>query len=79
MQHLPFTGPRLHTTITLPYKDRYALVLLNADGLNLKLQGSVSFWGPTQHHLSLEQKHLPETVAFLMMLNLAALVLHPAA
>ncbi|KAL8271216.1 hypothetical protein Esti_004877 [Eimeria stiedai] len=72
MLRLPFTGPRLQTTISLPYRDRYALVLLNADGLNLKLQGSVSFWGPTQQHLSLEQKHLPEAVAFLMLLNLLA-------
>ncbi|KAL8428380.1 hypothetical protein ACSSS7_007267 [Eimeria intestinalis] len=69
---LPFTGPRLKTTVSLPYRDRYALVLLNADGLNLKLQGSVSFWGPTQQHLSLEQKHLPEAVAFLMLLNFLA-------
>lgn len=72
MLRLPLKGPRLQTTITLPYKDRYALVLLNTDGLNLKLQGRISFWGPTQHHLSLEQKHLPEAVAILMVLNLAA-------
>ncbi|KAL8448152.1 hypothetical protein Emed_003965 [Eimeria media] len=73
MLRLPFTGPRLQTTISLPYKDRYALVLLNADGLNLKLQGSVSFRGPTQQHLSLEQKYLPEAVAFLMLLNFIAI------
>lgn len=69
---MPFTGPRLQTTITLPRKDRYALVLLNADGLNLKLQGTVAFEGPTQHHLSLEQKYLPEAVAFMMFVNLLA-------
>ncbi|OEH74611.1 lung seven transmembrane [Cyclospora cayetanensis] len=69
---LPFTGPSLQATITIPRKDRYALVLLNADGLDLKLYGTVSFYGPTQHHLSLEQKYLPETVAGLMVLNLIA-------
>ncbi|XP_026193687.1 uncharacterized protein LOC34619034 [Cyclospora cayetanensis] len=72
MMQLPFTGPSLQATITIPRKDRYALVLLNADGLDLKLYGTVSFYGPTQHHLSLEQKYLPETVAGLMVLNLIA-------
>lgn len=71
-QRLPLTGPRLRAKVKAPRHDRYSLVLLNGDGLDLRLEGSVSFWGPTQKHLSLEQLYLPQTECFLMVLHIAA-------
>ena len=72
VQRVPFTGPRLQLSFSLPRKDRYALLLLNADSVDLKLQGFVSFYNPNQQHLSLDQQYLPQTTAFLMALNLLA-------
>ncbi|CDJ65461.1 hypothetical protein, conserved [Eimeria necatrix] len=74
MLRVPLEGPRVRFCFSIPEKGRFALLLLNGDGLDLKLQGTVSFWGPQQQHLSLEQQLLPQAAAALMALNLLAAV-----
>nr|PUA83896.1 hypothetical protein TGBR9_384790 [Toxoplasma gondii TgCATBr9] len=69
-QRLPFASSRLRVRIQVPRRDRYAVVLLNADGLDLRLRGSVTFLNPDAQQLSAEQLHLPDTVFGLMILYL---------
>ncbi|KEP63039.1 UNVERIFIED_CONTAM: hypothetical protein HHA_216890 [Hammondia hammondi] len=69
-KRLPFASSRLRVRIQVPRRDRYAVVLLNADGLDLRLRGSVTFLNPDAQQLSAEQLHLPDTVFGLMILYL---------
>ncbi|PFH33558.1 hypothetical protein BESB_077750 [Besnoitia besnoiti] len=67
-KRLPFTSSRMHVRLRVPRRDRYAVVLLNADGLDLRFRGEVTFMNPGNQHLSVEQIALPATVFALMLL-----------
>ncbi|CBZ55517.1 conserved hypothetical protein [Neospora caninum Liverpool] len=69
-KRLPFTASRMQVRIQVPRRDRYAVVLLNADGLDLRLRGAVTFINPGNQQLSAEQICLPDTVFGLMILYL---------
>ncbi|PHJ25068.1 lung seven transmembrane receptor [Cystoisospora suis] len=69
-KRLPFTSNRMRVRVRVPKRDRYAVMLLNSDGLDLRLKGSVSFTNPDGEQLSVEQIPLPNTLFALMILYL---------
>lgn len=70
LQRLPFTSNRMRVRVRVPKRDRYAVMLLNSDGLDLRLKGSVTFTNPDGEQLSVEQIPLPNTLFALMILYL---------
>lgn len=69
-QRLPFSSNRMRVRVRVPKRDRYAVMLLNADGLDLRLKGSITFTNPDGGQLSVEQIPLPNTLFALMILYL---------